>query len=96
MICMILYDVFGNHSREQKIVVVDNRLAFIGGLDLCYGRWDTHEHKLVDLKTDSHRYEMVPGQDYSNPRVKDFANGERYSNLLNFTDIQSLQCNSMT
>ncbi|KAI9496611.1 hypothetical protein BDB00DRAFT_758105, partial [Zychaea mexicana] len=61
-------------SHHEKMVVVDNRLAFIGGLDLCYGRWDSHGHKLADLKGDFHKFEMVPGQDYSNPRVKDFLN----------------------
>ena len=26
-------------AHHEKIVVVDQRLAFVGGLDLCYGRW---------------------------------------------------------
>ena len=65
------------------MVIVDNRLAFIGGLDLCYGRWDTHEHKLNDLQGDHLLYEMVPGQDYSNPRVKDFLNG-KYITFFSF------------
>jgi phospholipase D1/2 len=38
----------GNHpvgaSQHQKIVVVDNKLAFSGGLDLSKWRWDTSEH----------------------------------------------------
>ncbi len=32
-------------SLHQKIVVVDDEIAFIGGLDLTMGRWDTTEHK---------------------------------------------------
>ena len=36
-------------SHHEKIVVIDQRTAFLGGLDLCYGRWDTPEHPLVDL-----------------------------------------------
>lgn len=55
---------------------MDNRLAFIGGLDLCYGRWDTHAHRLADYPAVGHKYTMVPGQDYNNPRVRDFANGK--------------------
>ena len=31
-------------SHHQKIVVVDDRLAFSGGLDLTAHRWDTAEH----------------------------------------------------
>jgi phosphatidylserine/phosphatidylglycerophosphate/cardiolipin synthase-like enzyme/uncharacterized membrane protein YdjX (TVP38/TMEM64 family) len=35
-------------SQHQKIVVVDNRLAFCGGLDLSNSRWDTPQHKIDD------------------------------------------------
>ena len=31
-------------SHHQKIVVIDDRIAFCGGLDLTSKRWDTHEH----------------------------------------------------
>lgn len=31
-------------SQHQKIVVVDETVAFIGGLDLTLGRWDTPAH----------------------------------------------------
>lgn len=33
-------------SHHEKMIVVDQKCAFMGGLDLCYGRWDTQEHKL--------------------------------------------------
>ena len=43
----------------------------MGGLDLCYGWWDTHEHKLTDFgEADGQNY--FPGIDYSNSRIKDF------------------------
>jgi phosphatidylserine/phosphatidylglycerophosphate/cardiolipin synthase-like enzyme len=32
-------------SHHQKFVVVDNRVAFVGGLDLCSGRWDERDHR---------------------------------------------------
>ncbi len=35
-------------SRHQKIVVVDDALAFTGGLDLTGSRWDTPEHRPED------------------------------------------------
>lgn len=35
-------------SHHQKIVVVDDALAFSGGLDLTIRRWDRSEHRLDD------------------------------------------------
>ena len=35
-------------SHHQKIIVVDDALAFSGGLDLTIRRWDTCQHQLVD------------------------------------------------
>jgi len=32
-------------SHHQKIVVVDDALAFVGGIDLTIRRWDTPEHR---------------------------------------------------
>jgi hypothetical protein len=58
------------------MVVVDSRMAFIGGLDLCFGRYDTHTHEMIDWYPDETKPRPIwPGLDYSNPRVKDFANG---------------------
>lgn len=35
-------------SHHKKIVVVDDTLAFVGGMDLAKGRWDTSEHRGQD------------------------------------------------
>jgi phospholipase D1/2 len=35
-------------SHHQKIVVIDDRFAFAGGLDLTNKRWDTRDHKAED------------------------------------------------
>ncbi len=35
-------------SHHQKVVVIDDRLAFCGGLDLTSRRWDTCDHKPGD------------------------------------------------
>lgn len=37
-------------AQHQKIVVVDDALAFSGGLDLTIRRWDTREHALDDAR----------------------------------------------
>ena len=35
-------------SHHEKLVVVDRSIAFVGGIDLCFGRWDTPDHPLID------------------------------------------------
>ncbi len=35
-------------SHHQKIVLIDDQLAFVGGFDFCEGRWDTPEHRPVN------------------------------------------------
>jgi phospholipase D1/2 len=32
-------------AHHEKIVVVDQSYAFVGGIDLCYGRWDDAKHR---------------------------------------------------
>ncbi|KAH6805831.1 phospholipase D P1 [Perilla frutescens var. frutescens] len=50
-------------SHHEKLVIVDHKICFIGGLDLCFGRYDTTEHKLGDSPPF-----LWPGKDYYNPR----------------------------
>ncbi|KAI8393433.1 uncharacterized protein BYT42DRAFT_551022 [Radiomyces spectabilis] len=59
-------------SHHEKFVVIDNKIAFLGGIDLCFGRWDTHTHRLADFHTADPGMEMFPGQDYNDARVRDF------------------------
>ncbi len=50
-------------SQHQKIVVIDDAVAFVGGIDLASGRWDTPEHCADDprraTKTPSLSYPPV-------------------------------------
>ena len=41
-------------AHHEKIVVIDQTLAFVGGIDLCFGRWDNACHKLHDQGSASH------------------------------------------
>ncbi|KAK8240908.1 hypothetical protein IWZ00DRAFT_556256 [Phyllosticta capitalensis] len=70
-------------AHHEKICIVDHTVAFCGGVDLCFGRWDTPKHVLNDdkltgfeldnnLPKDADHCQMWPGKDYSNPRVHDF------------------------
>lgn len=70
-------------AHHEKLVVVDNMMAFVGGVDLCFGRWDDPCHALTDDKLtgfeldhqgprDAEHCQVWPGKDYSNPRVQDF------------------------
>ena len=46
------YQVDGQHpigaSHHQKLVVIDDTIAFVGGLDLTKSRWDTPAHACQD------------------------------------------------
>ncbi|PPQ84945.1 hypothetical protein CVT25_004458 [Psilocybe cyanescens] len=74
-------------SHHEKIVIVDNRYAAIGGLDLCFGRWDTHTHPLADVHPTDFSQTLFPGQDYNNARIMDFKEVYDYvSNTLSIMD----------
>lgn len=47
-------------------------IACIGGLDLCYGRWDTHNFQMADVHPSDVMSLLQAGQDYNNARVADF------------------------
>ncbi|KAK2462177.1 hypothetical protein APHAL10511_005809 [Amanita phalloides] len=66
-------------SHHEKVVIVDNHFAAIGGLDLCFGRWDTHNHPLADAHPTQLDRTLFPGQDYNNARVKDFKDVYNYA-----------------
>uniref|UniRef100_A0AC34F7V6 Phospholipase n=1 Tax=Panagrolaimus sp. ES5 TaxID=591445 RepID=A0AC34F7V6_9BILA len=36
-------------AHHEKLIIIDQLIAFVGGVDLCYGRWDDHAHVLTDL-----------------------------------------------
>lgn len=59
-------------AHHEKFIVIDYDVAFIGGLDLCFGRWDNHQHPLADVHPEGVATEIWPGQDFNNNRVMDF------------------------
>jgi phosphatidylserine/phosphatidylglycerophosphate/cardiolipin synthase-like enzyme len=53
----VAFQLDGRHPvggcHHQKLVVIDDALAFIGGFDLAAGRWDTPEHRIDDPRRTS-------------------------------------------
>ena len=49
-------------SHHEKIVVVDQQVGFLGGLDLCYGRMDMQTHPLFEPKGLEGGLEYFPGR----------------------------------
>lgn len=60
-------------SHHEKAVIVDQRVALMGGLDLAYGRFDNSDHSIS-----SNSKEMYPGIEYNNNRIKDFNEVQKY------------------
>lgn len=54
-------------SHHEKMVIIDQTVGYVGGIDLCWGRYDTNQHSL----SDTHGLNF-PGIDYCNFRIKDF------------------------
>ncbi|GGZ11654.1 hypothetical protein GCM10007388_51200 [Pseudoduganella plicata] len=62
-------------SHHQKSVVVDGHIAYVGGLDLAYGRWDTNSFDVViDRKihvlNDAYNSQLVPGREMSSQELQ--------------------------
>ena len=85
-------------AHHEKLCLVDHMVAFIGGIDLCFGRWDTPQHSVVDDKLtgfeqsdepkDADHCQLWPGKDYSNPREQDFHDLDKpYEEMYNRTRI---------
>lgn len=36
-------------AHHEKMVAIDQTVAFVGGIDLAFGRWDDFEYRLTDL-----------------------------------------------
>ncbi|EPQ28717.1 uncharacterized protein PFL1_03521 [Pseudozyma flocculosa PF-1] len=75
-------------AHHEKLCVIDETIAFMGGLDLCFGRYDTPAHTLVDdvyhevndhgdAVADSHPELLGPARDGKEAHVwpgQDYAN----------------------
>nr|XP_006811729.1 PREDICTED: phospholipase D1 [Saccoglossus kowalevskii] len=66
-------------AHHEKIVAIDQKTAFLGGIDLCYGRWDDYTHRLVDIGS------LMPSKQSNSPGVlrKFSSTPERLNELHN-------------
>ncbi|CAK7265663.1 hypothetical protein SEPCBS57363_001697 [Sporothrix epigloea] len=72
---MVLY-----WAHHEKLCIIDNQIAFMGGLDMCFGRWDTNSHPIADAHPEDLDAILFPGQDYNNARVYDFEDVDKWEN----------------
>jgi phospholipase D1/2 len=90
-------------AHHEKLCIIDHTIAFLGGIDLCYGRFDTPDHVLTDdsnvnfetveseprtATEEFAKFQVFPGKDYSNPRVKDFIELDKpYKDMYDRSEI---------
>lgn len=55
-------------AHHEKLCLIDGEIAFMGGLDLCFGRWDMNHHPIADAHPSDLRQIVFPGQDFNNAR----------------------------
>lgn len=73
-------DVILYWAHHEKLCIVDGKTAFMGGLDLCYGRWDLNQHPIADCHPSNINDTVFPGQEYNNARVLDFQDIPHWQN----------------
>ncbi|CAN8102587.1 unnamed protein product [Discula destructiva] len=71
-------DVVLYWSHHEKLCIVDNKITFMGGLDACYGRWDTNTHPIADAHPGNIDGIIYPGQDFNNARIYDFSDVDKW------------------
>ena len=67
-------------AHHEKLCLIDGSIAFMGGLDMCYGRWDTNQHPIADAHPSNLDSIVFPGQDFNNARIMDFQDVAHWEN----------------
>ncbi|KAM7403400.1 hypothetical protein PAMA_004043 [Pampus argenteus] len=67
-------------AHHEKIVVIDQSVAFVGGIDLAYGRWDDREHRLTDVGSVTRALAPEQSGSTNTPSSKGVSSGISQSN----------------
>lgn len=59
-------------AHHEKVVVIDQTMAYVGGMDLTFGRWDTWKHHLTDVG-------VSPLGPFDNPLLPSSKRGSSFS-----------------
>ena len=65
-------------SHHEKLLIIDQQIAFVGGLDLCWGRYDTPNHPIVEEEKKNKIY-FYPGADYMSERTCDMHDVDKFN-----------------
>ena len=65
-------------SHHEKLVIIDQQIAFVGGLDLCWGRYDTNKHPIVEEERKDNLY-YYPGADYMSERTCEMHDVDKFN-----------------
>ena len=66
-------------SHHEKMCIIDSTVVFMGGIDLCFGRFEMEGYPLFE-PVEGKTYFL--GQDYSNPRIYDFEEVNKWRKCL--------------
>ena len=65
-------------TNHEKLVIIDEVIGYVGGLDLCWGRYDNNQHPIYEAPNPQNIYEF-PFIDYANNRIIGFSKVENYN-----------------
>ena len=64
------------YAHHEKLVIIDQKVAFVGGIDICAGRYDDESYKLYDNRDQNSNSKLIfDGKDYQNPYLCDLSDG---------------------
>jgi phospholipase D1/2 len=69
------------YSHHEKLLVADTKYAFVGGIDLCFGRGEAPGYPIGEPIPGKNYF---PGIDYSNMRVADFHDIDKWEKNTDF------------
>lgn len=73
-------------AHHEKLVIIDQSVAFVGGIDLAYGRWDDNEHRLTDVGSVKR---VVSGPSMCSLPVSNFIFTELHNNLCKYILLEA-------